>query len=725
MKISLLLLSVFFFLPYFTVGQGLLPYHSVRFVEDGQELAYPFSGGFNQPQFSVIDWDQDLQPDLFVFDRSGNYPLSFLAEANDGLVQYQYVPAYQQALPPLENWALMADMNCDGKADLFTSNGAESGIRVYQNLSHNGEPLFHLAADLLFTTDSLKLFVGTADIPALVDVDDDGDLDILAFDASGLFVRWYERLGNGNCQTLEFVLGDPCWGNFMEAGLNNDIILHTTCKGGSNNSGGKHAGSTVCALDLNGDGAKELILGDISHENLVLLSNGGTPTAADMMAVDISFPSNDLPANIFIFPAAFSVDVDQDGRTDIVAAPNASGTSANFHNLWYYRDVGTGTNSVFELQTQRFLESATVDCGESSAPVFFDYNQDGKLDIVVGNYLYRESPQSDQVGLTLYENIGTPTLPRYELITRDYLQLSTLFNPPIFGAHPAFGDLDQDGDPDLILGDLNGKIHFFRNDAPTGQTADFVLAGPEYKGIDVGQQASPQLVDVNRDGKLDLLIGEQAGNLNYYENIGSPTVANFGSGNNFFGQIDLQPACCTGFSVPFLYENEQGNWELLVGGETGEVFQYDSIDGNLTGAFSLKTNRFGEIQEGSRLSISGADIDQDGKMEWIAGNRRGGIALFDHQGMTALEPFVDPRIRFDIFPNPGTQSQAKIHLPAKPTGSLALHIVQPNGQLVAQISLPADKTDFQFALPPLPAGIYFLQIVGEKQLSSTRKWLVF
>ena len=62
---------------------------------------------------------------------------------------------------------------------------------------------------------------------------------------------------------------------------------------------------------------------------------------------------------------------------------------------------------------------------------------------------------------------------------------------------------------DMLIGDANGKLHLFNN---TGSNPpNFVLAEAEYKGLDVGYFAFPQLVDVNRDGLLDIIIGEQSG----------------------------------------------------------------------------------------------------------------------------------------------------------------------------------------------------------------------
>ena len=73
----------------------------------------------------------------------------------------------------------------------------------------------------------------------------------------------------------------------------------------------------------------------------------------------------------------------------------------------------------------------------------------------------------------------------------------------------------------MILGDANGKLHFFEN---TGSNpSNFILSEVEYKNIDVGYFATPQIVDLNRDGLLDIIIGEQSGTINYCENSGTIT----------------------------------------------------------------------------------------------------------------------------------------------------------------------------------------------------------
>ena len=70
------------------------------------------------------------------------------------------------------------------------------------------------------------------------------------------------------------------------------------------------------------------------------------------------------------------------------------------------------------------------------------------------------------------------------------------------GAHPAFADLDNDTDIDLIIGDHMGKIHYYKNNGDKN-TPDFKTDNPQtgtndpFNSIDVGACAAPSFVDVD------------------------------------------------------------------------------------------------------------------------------------------------------------------------------------------------------------------------------------
>jgi len=655
------------------VGQvSLLRYDSILVKKNASEyFRNPWAGGLNSPQFSPIDLNGDGIKDLLVYERDvvdqKGTRLTFINNGTADSVDYTYAPEYQSIFPEFEHWVLLADYNCDGREDIFMW-WQGSGIKVYRNTYNPiGGLSFQLVSDKLTTAGSngdTIIHVSQFDIPAITDVDGDGDLDILNFCLGCETVEYnrnYSMENYGTCDSLVFITQNKCWGEFIEDDLNNTINLGVTCKTGKTLSGSsglsQHAGgSSLLALDMDGDFDMELILSDINSDDMVLLINGGDSTYAIMDSLVVDFPSNSTKVNIASFPAAYYIDVDNDGLKDLIIAPNTTGSVRNFNSVWFYKNEGSVSVPIFNFNSNDFLQGEMIEVGEGAYPVFFDHNADGLPDLIIGNYGYWATGGNINAKISLYENIGTATIPEFELITRDYQGFSSL---GLNGLYPAFGDLDGDGDMDLIIGDFDGKLHYFDNTAGAGNTAAFVLAEPNFSGIDVGQFAAPQLVDVNLDGTLDLIIGERGGKIKYYENSGSATVANFVSipTNDFFGGVDVMPDCCTGYNIPFLTPiDTSGEYYLFVAGEDGEIYLYGDVEDDLDGTFGLVDSMVGNIDLGLRTSISGADINGDGLLELVIGNYRGGVEIFTLEGSAVIGVMdiqnVDSRI--SVYPNPSS-----------------------------------------------------------------------
>lgn len=656
--------------------------------QNGDTLKYPWAGGFNSPQFSEIDLNNDAIMDLFVYDRSINRITTFINTGTPNQVAYQLAPQYANQFPPdLHDWVILRDYNCDGLMDIFTA--GTGGIRVFKNTTTGSNLQFvpvtggNPAFDILFsnfqpdspTPSMVNLFVTTLDIPVIDDIDNDGDLDVLTFSILGSHIEYHRNLSierYGNCDSLDYELRNKCWGFFREDAVANTITLNDTCSFNINNpernsGGNKHSGSTLLSMDVDSNGTKDLILGDVSFKNMVLVINSDQSldlTASYISSSDTLFPSNysnTLPVDIDLFPAGFYLDVNNDGIKDLIAAPNCFTGCENLASAWLYENTRSTNLPNFSFTTKSFLQGDMIEVGLGAHPVFFDHNSDGLMDLVIGNSNFTDTTAFAGIrsSLFLYENIGTANKPIYKLITNDYAGISTINldvanNQPTFRLIPTFGDIDGDGDKDMIVGGDNGFIHLFENTAGVGNIANFVLNQPEYRAIDVGVFAAPQLIDLNRDGLLDLIIGDRLGFISYFENVGSATSASYSLVTSQLGGVKTRRFNeFNGNCIPFVFE-ENGTYKLISGATNGYIYLYDSIDGNLSNNFYLVDSNFLNINQGGWSAVNVADINNDGGLDLVVGNVAGGLNFYKGDGNIIVsvkeqQQTISPVL---IYPNP-------------------------------------------------------------------------
>ncbi len=138
--------------------------------------------------------------------------------------------------------------------------------------------------------------------------------------------------------------------------------------------------------------------------------------------------------------------------------------------------------------------------GTNSAPVVVDWNNDGLLDLLVGN-------ETTTQGIRLYLNSGTPSAP--VLTTWTYIQ-SGGSNINRYRCCPQVYDLNGDGKKDLLMGENDAKIYYYEN---TGTDAD-----PEFNGYEALQSGGSAIDlyygtrlwvdDWDSDGLPDLLVSD-------------------------------------------------------------------------------------------------------------------------------------------------------------------------------------------------------------------------
>ena len=290
-KMKKALFLIILFLP-FSVYTQFLKQSELSIVENGNVIKNPLTGGLNSCQLSNIDLNDDGKMDIFVFERVGDRVLCFLNN-NDAIgTDFHYSKNYSKNFPTLYNWALLVDYNCDGKEDIFTYN--DSYVKVFKNTSQ-GENLSFQVEEQALISDlgpiQSAIIISEVDIPSFIDIDGDQDIDVLTFKQSGGYVEYHQNLSQemyGNCDSLVFKLETDCWGEFYE-GLNT-YEFNSCNEDAINNqnefrSSGPHSGSSTLALDMDGDDDMDLILGDVSFNNLNLLVNGGDNQNANMISV--------------------------------------------------------------------------------------------------------------------------------------------------------------------------------------------------------------------------------------------------------------------------------------------------------------------------------------------------------------------------------------------------------------------------------------------------------
>lgn len=324
-------------------------------------LSDPWSGGLNTPQFSTIDLNKDGQPDLFIFDRMLQKVYTWLAVQENGAWRYTYAPEYEVFFPEdLTSWVLLRDYDCDGLQDIFTS--TPLGIRVFrQEETANGHLKFTLAEEaLLYGNRNINLQMNSADVPAITDMDGDGDLDVLITEFSlGYTLEAYRNLQAEEglpCGTLKYVQQTNWWGGISECEDCNSFVFNAYCRRAAPQHNA-HSGSALLLLDLDADGDKDLLMGGLMCNDLVRMLNQGTPDNAMMRGFDMNFPAA-RPASFNIFPAAYYEDVTFDGVPDLLVAPQSTYELDNINlapSVWLYRNEGATNNPTFDFVQDDFF----------------------------------------------------------------------------------------------------------------------------------------------------------------------------------------------------------------------------------------------------------------------------------------------------------------------------------------------------------------------------------
>lgn len=399
----------------------------------------------------------------------------------------------------------VVDINNDGWDDIYIcasikkeAKDRENLLYVNQGLNNAGIPVFkELGAEyrLNDTTHSTT--------SNFFDYDNDGDLDVFIVVNEIIDEdfpnRFRPRLLNG-----EHASTDRLYRNDPNPKLGHPVFTNVSREAGILIEGYGHNASIA---DINKDGWKDIyVSNDYLSNNVLYINNGdGTFTdkltsyfkhgAANAMGTDIVDINNDGLADLI----ELDMNPEDNYRKKMMTNGNNYQTYQNIEYLKYqYQYVrnmlqinqGPSINQNDSLGNPVFSEmsyfAGLAETDWSWAPVVTDFDNDGFRDIIVTNGFPKDVTDHDFITFRnmaysiaskadLLSQIPEVKIPNYAFHNSGNLTFTDVskdwgFNKPSFSNAATYADLDNDGDMDLIMNNINDKAFVYRNN--TKKTAD-------------------------------------------------------------------------------------------------------------------------------------------------------------------------------------------------------------------------------------------------------------
>jgi hypothetical protein len=567
-------------------------------------VSNPLREPFNfcsKPTPVAVDMDGDGKKDIALADYYGGEGFHYLSNTSTAskiqFVRLQYYSnPFEYRSFPLASTPTFSDMDGDGDLDMLL--GAEDGTLYYyrRNVEYTN-PFSPQIGAWNGTTKAgnpmTGIDLGSFASPVFNDFDNDGDEDLIigsSYLPANKSVHYFVNDGQGN-----FTPGTL-------TGINPNL-----------------AEVTPSLLDVDGDGDTDIVIG-AADGNLYYFKRVGQTSFEEQTGANNPFTG----INHGNASSPTTADFDNDGDTDLIFGAQ----NINF-DIFYLENKGAG---VFEEKVSFDNPFGGVTVTLDSSPLLTDLDNDGDLDMIIGNsWNYIKYLRNDNGTF-----VELPTHPFSGLAIAD------LFTP-------SFVDIDADGDKDLVGSVYNGatSIVYFRNDDGV-----FVEqpAGTLYAGAISSEEGHADFTDIDNDGDYDFFVSEQFFSwelgdrtyIRFFKNVGTPQIPSFiemTGAQNPLDQVEEEFAL-----LPrFVDIDHDGDLDALIG-EGGDVIEIS--DGN---EFSFYENigtpyepnfyyRGDLMQQGNNpfeLAPTFGDFDNDGDLDLFTGNSGGEVSYYQNTNYPA------------------------------------------------------------------------------------------
>ncbi|TYP99006.1 putative secreted protein (Por secretion system target) [Tenacibaculum adriaticum] len=334
---------------------------------------------------------------------------------------------------------------------------------------------------------------------------------------------------------------------------------------------------SVVTGDIDGDGDLDMVSSASNDSTLIWYENDG--------ASDPTFTTNLISDSIIAIRSAKIGDVDGDGDLDILAVSESDSTI-----LWFDND-----GAADPTFTQRIVTST------ASSPRILtvgDIDSDGDLDILSGSLLSRR--------IYWYENDGAATPSFAKRLLTSTLNGATAIT---------VGDLDSDGDLDIITADVNDKIDWYEND---GEVNPSFTKNPITNAVD--WPGGLAVGDLDGDGDLDIVSSSLDNKVHWYENDGET--------NPTFTQIIISGIIDKPTNIVSADMNGDGNLDIVVGNHKNNVITWYINDGAENPVFTTIEVSTTTLQA---TAINVGDMDADGDIDIVASSINNNVNITWHE----------------------------------------------------------------------------------------------